>query len=247
MVSTFRADMGYPVSRSRPCPPPCGRQLPGPCSLALSPQGRSLDRLRHQHLLREDQVLAVVVRDLVLVAHGDRVERARDLAVAAEDAAGQVDLVHLGVALAGRLSVVGVVLGGDHPDAVGWAGRGAQRAADALLEPGVLEAVQLVAAPETRVDGRLLLRVLDRHGSLDDPGEGRLQAAKRLAEGAVGALGTAWLGPPLHRDHPVVGEIRKLAGVAVAAHVTVTSTAVTSTLSVASGKSTFQPRDISWS
>ena len=40
-----------------------------------------------QHLLREDQVRARVVRQLEVVAHRDRVERARDLAVAAEDAA----------------------------------------------------------------------------------------------------------------------------------------------------------------
>src|SRR6188472_3026886 len=120
---------------------------PGVCrSFALPPKRRPLDRLREEHLLGEDEVLAVVVRELVLVAHSDRVERAGDLAVAAEDAAGEVDLIHLGIPLTGRLSVVGVVLGGDHPDAVRRTGGGAQRAADALLEPSVLEAVQLMAA-----------------------------------------------------------------------------------------------------
>src|SRR5581483_1928149 len=81
---TFSPDAAQPVSRS----------------LSLPAQWGALDRLREQHLLGEDQVLAVVVRQLVLVAHRDRVERAGDLAVAAEDAAGEVDLVDLGVALA---------------------------------------------------------------------------------------------------------------------------------------------------
>src|SRR3989440_4919074 len=125
---------------------------------ALPAQGRPLERLGQQHLLGEDQVGAVVVRQLVVVAHRDRVERAGDLAVAAEDAATEVDLVDRGVALAGRHSVLGVVLSGDDADAVGRAGGGAERAADALLQPRVLEAVQLVAAAEAPVDRRLLLR-----------------------------------------------------------------------------------------
>src|SRR3954454_12704649 len=68
----------------------------------FAPQWRALERLREQHLLGEDQVAAVVVGHLVLVAHRDRVERARDLAVAAEDAAREVDLIHSRVALPGR-------------------------------------------------------------------------------------------------------------------------------------------------
>src|SRR5436305_852417 len=82
-------------------------------SLALIPQRSALERLGEQHLLGEDQVGAVVVGELVVVAHRDRVEGARDLAVAAEDAARHVDLVHGRVALAGRDAVLGRVLGGD--------------------------------------------------------------------------------------------------------------------------------------
>src|SRR5204862_4140767 len=117
-------------------------------SFALPPQRCALDRLGEEHLLREHEVLAVVVGQLVLVAHGDRVEGARDLAVAAEDAAGEVDLVHLGVALAGRDSIVRIVLRGDDANAVGRTRGGAQRAPHALLETGVLELVELVAAAE---------------------------------------------------------------------------------------------------
>src|ERR671938_274416 len=112
--------------------------------LALGAQRRALERLGEQHLLREDQVGAVVVRHLVVVAHRDRVERAGDLAVAAEDAARKVDLVHRGVALARADPVLRRVLGGHHPDAVGRARGRAQRAADALLQARVLEAVELV-------------------------------------------------------------------------------------------------------
>src|SRR5947209_4758838 len=134
--------------------------------LPLRAQRRSLDRLGQQHLLGENQVRAGVVGHLVVVAHGDRVERAGDLAVAAEDAAAQVDLVHGGVALAGRDAVLRRVLGRDHANAVRGAGGRAERAADALLKPRVLEAVKLVAPAEARIDRRLLLRVLDRHRPL---------------------------------------------------------------------------------
>src|ERR1700712_4087178 len=141
----------------------------GPRLLAFLAERRALEGLGEQHLLGEDEVVTGVVAHLEVVAHRDRVERARDLAVAAEDAAAQVDLVDRGVALAGRHAVLRRVLGGDHADAVGRAGGGAERAADALLEARVLEAVELVAAAEARVDRPLLLRVLDRHRALHEP------------------------------------------------------------------------------
>src|SRR5215208_1237955 len=124
--------------------------------LARGAQRGALQRLGEQHLLGEDQVRPVVVGHLVVVTHRDRVERACDLAVAAEDAARQVDLVHGGVALPGADAVVRRVLRRDHANAVGRAGGGAERAADVLLQPRVLEAVQLVAPAEARVDRRLL-------------------------------------------------------------------------------------------
>src|SRR4051812_2076551 len=104
--------------------------------LPLPPERRPFDWLGQQHLLREDQVRARVVGELLVVAHRDRVEGARHLAVAAEDAAGHVDLVHGRVALAGRHLVLRRVLGGHHADALGRAGGHAERAADTLLEPG---------------------------------------------------------------------------------------------------------------
>src|SRR3954447_23063369 len=116
--------------------------------LAGGAEGRAVQRLGEQHLLGEDEVRAVVVRHLEVVAHGDRVERARDLAVPAEDAPRQVDLVDGGVALARRDPVLGRVLGGDDADAVRRARGRAQRAADALLEPRVGEPVEAVAPAE---------------------------------------------------------------------------------------------------
>ena len=125
------------------------------------------------------EVVAVVVGQLEVVAHRDRVERARDLAVAAEDAARHVDLVDGRVALAGGDALLGRVLGRDDADAVGRAGGGAQRAADALLQPRVLEAVQLVTPAEARVDGDLLLRVLVDDRALDE--RGRTSSSARAA------------------------------------------------------------------
>src|ERR671927_2040799 len=109
--------------------------------LALRPERRPLQRLRQQHLLREDEVGPVVVGHLVVVAHRDGVEGARDLAVAAEDAAREVDLVDRGVALPGADAVLRRVLGGDDADAVRGTRSRAQRAADALLQARVLEAM----------------------------------------------------------------------------------------------------------
>src|SRR5581483_1736410 len=144
--------------------------------------GDALDRLRQQHVLRVDQVVARVLRDLVLVPERDRVEGAGELAVAAEDAAAQVDLVDARVALSGRDAVPGRVLLGDDADAVGRARRRAERAADALLEP-VLVPVEAVPAAEARVDRPLVLGVLLRDRLLEDLPEGdaeTLEAVDRL-------------------------------------------------------------------
>src|SRR5215471_3440777 len=138
-----------------------------------------LQRRGEEHVLRVDLVVAVVLRDLELVAEGDRVERARELAVAAEDAAAEVDLVDPRVALAGRDTVVRCVLGSDDPDAVRRARGRAERAADALLEP-VLVRVQPVAAAETRIHRPLVLRVLLRDRLLEDLLEGDPEALQRL-------------------------------------------------------------------
>src|SRR6266550_3869158 len=149
--------------------------------------GPLLHRRREKHVLRVDLVVAVVLRDLELVAERDRVERARELAVAAKDAAAEVDLVDPRVALAGGDPVVGRVFGGDDADAVGGARGSAERAADALLQP-VLMPPEPVAAAEARIDRTLVLRVLLRDRLLEDLLEGdaeALECARGLHQNAT--------------------------------------------------------------
>src|SRR5207237_9893895 len=111
----------------------------------------------------------------------DRVEGTRELAVAAEDAAAHVDLVDPGVALARRDAVVGGVLRRDDADAVGRAGGRAERAADALLEP-VLVDVQAVPSAEARVDRPLVLRILLRDRLLEDVLQRHAEALERVRD-----------------------------------------------------------------
>src|SRR4029077_12146612 len=117
-------------------------------------------------------------------AERDRVERTRQLAVPAEDAAAHVDLVDPRVPLPGRDAVLRRVLLGDDADAVGGARSGAERAAHALLQPALVD-VQAVPAPEARVDRALVLRVLLRHRPLE-----QLPERDGEALDAVEGLGT---------------------------------------------------------
>src|ERR1019366_5868672 len=89
---------------------------------------------RHQQVLFvPDEVGFLVHRQLVVLAHEDRADRARLFAVAAEDAARLVNLIDRRVARA-RLDGA-VVLGGLEVDGVGRARDRAEAAGDALLEP----------------------------------------------------------------------------------------------------------------
>src|SRR5206468_11279317 len=87
------------------------------------------------------------------------------------------------VPLAGRDAVVGRILGGNDPDAVGRAGGRAERAAHALLQP-VLVPPEAVAPAEARIDRPLVLRVLLRDRLLEDLLEGdpeALDAVERVS------------------------------------------------------------------
>ena len=143
---------------------------------------------------------AAVVGELVVVAHRDRVERAGHLAVAAEDAARHVDLVDRRVALAGRDLVVGRVLGGHHADALGRAGRGAERAAHALLEA---RCPRSGAACGGRGSAGRPASSPRGTRSVTGPSTTRpkvvLQAAQRLAEHAVDGADAAGLGAAVDR------------------------------------------------
>src|SRR5262249_16048008 len=130
------------------------------------------------------------------------------------------------------------VLGRHDADAVGRACCRAQRAAHALLEAGVLEPVELVAPAEAGIDRCLLLRVLDRGWTFDDPGERRLQPPQGLAELSIRAGDGPGRWRADHLDHIVRNVVRRHDA---------TTIAVTSSFKVASGSRTFHPRDINWS
>src|SRR6478672_9612163 len=143
--------------------------------------GNALQRRREQHVLGVDQVVAVVLGDLEVVAQRDRVERAGELAVAAEDAARHVDLVDARVALARRDTILRRVLGRHDADAVRRARRRAERAADALLE-AVLVPVQAMASAEARVHRSLVLRVLLGDRLLEDLLQRDAEALERVRD-----------------------------------------------------------------
>src|SRR2546428_11030082 len=127
-----------------------------------------------QVLLDGDELIGVIVGQVVAGAHSDGIVGAGFLAHATVDTAQQIDLVPLGISLAGRDAVLrGVLRRLDH-DAAHRAGHGAQLTAHALLE-AVRVAVQDVAAPVARRDRLLLLRVLDGDRT-DYVLEGRHQA-----------------------------------------------------------------------
>src|SRR5256714_5155958 len=134
---------------------------------------------REQHLLGEDEVAPAVPGQLVLVAHGQRAGRAGLDAQPAEDAAGVVDLVRGGVALAGRVpGGLGVVAALD-VDRVRRAGPRAQLAADALLQP-VRVAVEDVPAVEPGRGRSPYLRVLLGDHLLEHVREGDPEPSDRI-------------------------------------------------------------------
>ena len=139
-----------------------------------------------QLVLGEDQVLAAVVGELVLVAHRQRAGRARLDAQPAEDAAQVVDLVDAAVALTRREPLLLRVVGTLDVDGVRWAGPGAQLAADALLQP-VRVPVEHVAAVVTRCRRPLLLGVLLG----DDFLEHRLEGHAETGDGSDEVLQSA--------------------------------------------------------
>jgi hypothetical protein len=146
-----------------------------------------------QHVLRPDQVVAVTGADLVVVGHRQRTRRAGLDAQPAQDAAVVVDLVVDGVALTGRVALLGGVVLALHVDGVRRAGPRAQLAADALLE-AVVVAVELVPAVEALLQLRGHLRVrhglgLDEHRAQRD-GEAAAEHGAREHEHSATATNT---------------------------------------------------------
>src|SRR5262249_36148571 len=205
-------------------------------------------------VLRVDQIVARVLRDLELVAERDRVERARKLAVAAEDAAAHVDLVDACVALSGRDAVVDRVLVRHDTDAVRRTRGRAERAPDALLE-AVFMTPEPVAAAEARVERPLVLGILLGDRLLEDlPERDRepFECSDRLRHCLVAPFGrdsANWkralisAGPPRARP----GRLPSSRSRGGAVQSATTRMAVTTALTVAAGSRIFQPNRISWS
>src|SRR4051794_508062 len=97
-----------------------------------------------QGLLVPDEILFAVHREFVVLAHENRRDRASLFAITAEDAAGFVDLVHLGVAR--PCLDRSVVLRRFEVDGVSRAGHRAESAGDALLEAVFVPHQHLFAA-----------------------------------------------------------------------------------------------------
>ena len=117
----------------------------------LSAAGGGLWRDYFQKLVfAVDQGVDVVGGELEAVAVGDGVGGAGLDAVAAKDAAGVIDVVDAGVALAGGDALGVGIFGGFDIDAAGGAGGGAEEAADAFLE-AVFIALQDVNAAIARL------------------------------------------------------------------------------------------------
>ncbi len=89
----------------------------------------------HKHVLfAHDEVGGVQACQLKAVSVGDGVGGAGLDAVSAEDAAVVVNVVDLGVALGAGDALLGCVLGGLNIDTVRGAGRGAEKAGNALFQ-----------------------------------------------------------------------------------------------------------------
>src|SRR5581483_10995467 len=111
---------------------------------ALLREWRRAGRRRDEQLrLVPHEVVLAVDRELVVLAHEDRADGARFLAVPAEDTARLVDLVDRRVPRTGLHRAV--VLRGFEVDGIGRAGDRAESAGDALLEPVLVAHQHLLA------------------------------------------------------------------------------------------------------
>ncbi len=114
----------------------------------LSRHGTIWFHIGHQqHLLSINHALRVIVGQCVVVLEHDGPGRASLFAQTAKDAAHHIDLIALGIALAGRVARGIGIIGSLDQDTLSGAGTGAQFTADTLLQT-VVVAFQDMLAPE---------------------------------------------------------------------------------------------------
>ena len=135
-----------------------------------------------QVFLAIDHVGDVVGGEFEAVTVGDGVGGASLDAVAAEDAAGVVNVVNLGVAFAGADAGFGGVVGGLDVDALHRAGGGTEEAGDALFQ-SVFVAVQDVDAAVAVFEAHRLVGVVFGDGGAEERAQGD---GETLCEGEDG-------------------------------------------------------------
>jgi hypothetical protein len=127
----------------------------------------------------------VIRRELEVMTVGDGIGWASFHAIAAENAARIIDVVHAGVALARGDAVRVDILGGFDIDAIGRASGRAEKAANALLQ-AILVAVENVNPAVARLKMYRLVRIVFRDGLAKHGAEGYAepfyQCAKRFAD-----------------------------------------------------------------
>ena len=138
----------------------------------------------------------IVRGELDAVAVGDGVGGAGLNAIAAEDAARIVDVVHLGVALAGGDSLRFGVFGGFDIDAIGRTRGSTQEAAHALLK-SVLVALKNMDAAITRLHTGWNVRIALRGGLPEHRPQRDAEAFEQGDEGFTDFPNDGWHRAPL--------------------------------------------------
>src|SRR4051794_41481090 len=123
----------------------------------------------------------------MLVSQLDCLGRAGIFAVAAENAAQHVDLVSLGIAFAGTVTLGVGVLRRLDPDRVCGASRRAERTADAFFQPIVVTA-QVMTTLVAILERTHLLRVLDCYGFFQNMFKRRRKSAQYVHKSLLNNL-----------------------------------------------------------
>src|SRR5215217_1982963 len=158
------AEQRFAVAGARP-----GIRSSGKLSSAIFPPVRKLGANGRELGLRVDEAVAIHHRELVLVAHGNGIDRADLRAEPAEEAAtrAQDELTQLAVSLLGRDDV--------HLQARGGADAGTETAGHAQRLARIRIGAERWEAPIARRHVPLFFGVLDGHLWLEEPLEGDLE------------------------------------------------------------------------
>ena len=147
-----------------------------------------------QLFLAIDEGVGVIGGYFKIVAVGDGIARASFHAIAAEDTAVIIDVIHLGVALRGADAVIAGILRCLDVDAIGRASRRAEEASDAFLQPIFITA-QDVDAAIARFKVHRFGRIILRHGGFEHHFEGCGESLHQRHGGVGYFLDDIWHNP----------------------------------------------------